>query len=64
MQIYLVLLDSAERLVELSVSRLPGMLVNERDARNLIFHNILHGDEALNLVEESGHSSQLQVENL
>ena len=50
--------------MELSVSRLPGMLVNERDARNLIFHNILHGDEALNLVEESGHSSQLQVENL
>ena len=38
----------------MSVSRLGGIVVNERDARNLIFSQYQGG----NLVEESGHSSQ------
>ena len=38
----------------MSVSRLGGIVVNERDASNLIFSQY----QGVNLVEESGHSSQ------
>ena len=38
----------------MSVSRLGGIVVNERDASNLIFSQY----RGVNLVEESGHSSQ------